>query len=65
MRVLHNVAGDDIAEAVEDTADQDDRTDRCGVYTDDVRIEEYEEGAENRVHRVAGNFRNAVGDFFS
>ena len=46
MRVLHNVAGDDIAEAVEDTADQDDRTDRCGVYTDDVRIEEYEEGAE-------------------
>lgn len=37
--MLDDISGDDIAEAVENTADQNDRTDGGGVDADDIGVE--------------------------
>ena len=65
MGMLDDISGDDITETVENTADQNDRTDGGGVDADDIGVEKYKKRAEDGIHRIAGDFGNAVRNLFT
>ena len=60
MRSLHNASGGNVGNAVKDFAEQQQCADQGWVDTQDVRVEEGQEGHHNGVDGVAGQVAEGV-----